>query len=68
MTRDCEKLSILLMFRGSRTNIRNIYWNNCGFSLKLDVSAGYLWSKKTSTTCHLKMSLERSHVVKKRSF
>lgn len=53
-------------------NIRNVYWNNFGLSLKSDVSkdfpARYLWSKKTFTACHLTISLERSRVVRKRSF
>ena len=30
------------MFRGPLTNIRNICWNNCGFSLKVDVSKDFL--------------------------
>lgn len=51
-----------MMFRGSLTDIRNIYWNICGLALKSDVSedfpAGYLWSKKIFTVCHLTMFLE----------
>lgn len=59
-----EKLSIIIMFRGSLTDTSNIYWSNCGFSLKSKVSkdfpAGYLWSKKKKTIPpdHLSMSLE----------
>lgn len=30
------------MFRGPLTNIRNICWNNCGFSLKVDVFKDFL--------------------------
>lgn len=41
MTRDFEKLSILIMFRGSLTNIENMYWNNCGFPLKSDISKDF---------------------------
>lgn len=73
MTRDCEKLSILLMFRCSEGHgkyqkyILEQFW-----TFKSDVSkdfpARYLWSKKTFTACHLTISLERSRVVRKRSF
>lgn len=58
VTKDHEKLFIL-MFRRSLRNIKSIYWNNCGFSLKSCVSkdfpAGYFWSKKICNMCHLTM-------------
>lgn len=38
MIGDCEKLSVLMMFRGLLTYQKYTCWNNCGPSLKSDVS------------------------------
>lgn len=59
-----------MMFRGSLTDIRNIYWNNYGLSLKSDVSedfpAGYLEQKNIH--CVSFDNVPRSLLEKERSF
>lgn len=63
MIGDCEKLSVLMMFRGLLTDIRNIHAGtivDCPSNkTSLRTFLLDLWSKKkTFTVCHLMMFLE----------
>lgn len=64
MTRDYEK-PFILMCRGSLTSIRNVCWNNCGFSPQIRwlqyFPAGALWNKKAFAVSFNKVLREKSY-------